>query len=104
MPLTLTTPANVNQTINKIELTSITFDIEAKQVHIAYNEGFDNAGTFEAVFRDKLLTIPTAEIQTFLTVWTNSTGPNKYAELRIACLKAIANLSSNRAGTVSGEV
>lgn len=103
MPLVLDTPATVNATIDRIELTSVTFDIEAQQLHIAYDEGFDNAGTFEPLRKDVILTIPPSEIPTFLNVWNSATGPNKFAEMRIAVLRAIAALGG-RAGTVSGEV
>jgi hypothetical protein len=102
MPLILNSQTVVNETIDRIELSSVTFDIEARVVHIAYDEGFDNAGTFEPLRKDVILTIPTDMVPTFLNVWQSATGPNKFAEMRKACLQAIDSLA-NRPGSVTGE-
>lgn len=99
MPLTLDTPTAINETIDLIELRSFTFDVEAQLIYIAYDEGYDDAGTFVPVFRDKVLTIPQDENVTFMTVWNNQNTGSKYRQLREAILKALANLA-NRPGTV----
>ena len=105
MPLELTTPAQVSETISSIDLTSFTFDIKAKEIHIAYDEGEYNAGTkvFAASVRDKLATVPESEIPTFLQVWGNTQGPNEFAILRRTILKYLEYALANRDGTVIDE-
>lgn len=100
MPMTLTTPQVINQTIDTLEINSFAVDIEAQHIHIAWDEGYIDASVFVPVMRDKMITLSGADFLSALAAADAANTGSVYGDLKTALysrLMAVTGLT----GTVS---
>jgi len=61
MPLVLSSPTTINQTIDTIEINAFAVDLDGQAIHISYDEGYMDTSVSPAAFRpinrDKVLTL-----------------------------------------------
>ena len=61
MPLTLDNAETVNQVIDALEINSFSVDLDRLELHIVYDKGHMDNGTFVPDIKDLLLTIDGAD-------------------------------------------
>lgn len=84
MPLTLDSNEVVSETINTLEINSFAVDVEASQIHVAYDKGVMIDGTFNPKIRDLMLTISGQAFVDAITAFESKAEVSKYADLKAA--------------------
>lgn len=100
MPLSLDSAQVISETIDTLEINSFAVDIEASEIHIAYDEGIIVDGAFKPIVRDKMLSVAGQEFINAITAFETAAGVSKYSDLKNALyaqLIAVTGLT----GTVS---
>lgn len=97
MTLTLTDPIQINDTIERIELNSITFDFDTDTIHIGYDE---MKADKTLVNKDKLLTVSGADFIKFRSDMNGQSGMNAWQAMRQTAFEFIRDLA-NRPGDIS---
>ena len=96
MPLNLTTPIVINDSVTKITLTAITIDFEDRRVHIAYDEVNASDGTIN---RDKLVSVEGPGFNAFWTDFEAKSRPSKRRDLRRTAFEIIRD-NAGRPGNI----
>lgn len=84
MPLTLDTAEAVNETIDTLEINSFAVDIDASQIHVAYDKGVMDGENFIPKIRDLMLTISGQQFIDSITAFEAGAAATKYDDLKIA--------------------
>lgn len=100
MPLTLTIPTAVNQMIDTLEINSFAVDIEAHQIHIAWDEGYIDNAVFVPVTRDKMITISGSDFAAALAEADAANTGSVYGDLKTALYSRLM-IVTGVTGTVS---
>ena len=100
MPLTLDSNEIVSETIDTLEINSFAVDVEAQQIHIAYDKGTMDGGVFTPIIRDLMLTISGQQFEDSITAFETSNNGSKYADLKNALYDQLI-LATGLSGTVS---
>ena len=78
MPLTLTTPTAISDTVNSFKITSFAVDLERLEIYVAYNE----LNASNQVIAEKTMTIVEPDFTTALTTASAEASYDVYLALK----------------------
>jgi len=87
MPLNLTTPTAINDTVAKLNITSFAVDIERQEMYVSYKE----LNASDQVIAEKAITIIEPDYTTAITDASTEAGYNVYTAIKNALYTQIQN-------------
>ena len=95
MPLTLTTPTAISDTVSSFKITSFAVDLERLEIHVAYQELNSSNG----ILAEKAMTIVDPDFTNAITTASTEAGYDVYLALKNS-LYAQLQAQTGQAGTV----
>jgi len=95
MPLTLNTPAAINDTVNAVKINSFAVDMDRREIHLAYSE----LNGSDQVIAQKGITIVDPDFTTTITDASANAGVDIYTPLKASLYNQI-KLATSIAGVV----